>query len=329
MPSFGRARRWALAAVIGLLGALPRPLAAQSVSGTIVGSVVDASGQVVAGATVTLVNERTGENRHTQSTQNGAFVFPALQPGAYTVRVELSGFQTHERQHNILTANERLSVGELPLKTGEVVETITVTAQGASVETDSSARAALIDSKQLEMVAVRSRDITAMLKVLPGVTASDAYTEQESLGGSFGSRVPNISGARESFSTITVDGLAGNDMGTPAVFSSTLGFDSIGEVKVELTNYRAESGRTGGASVSIVTKSGGQEFHGSLYGYKRHESFNANDSINNRNNVARPIYRHNNLGATLGGPLYVPGLFNEHKDKAFFFYSFEHLDTLT
>jgi hypothetical protein len=329
MPSLEGARRWLLAATIALMAALPAPAVAQGVSGTIVGSVVDASGQVVEGASVTVVHERTGETRSTQTAPNGGFVFPALQPGAYTVRAELAGFQAYERRGNTLTANERLSVGALPLRAGGVVETITVTAEGARVETDSSERAALISAKQLEMVAVRSRDITAMLKVLPGVTASNAYTEQESLGGSFGSRVPNIQGARESFSTITVDGLAGNDMGTPAVFSSTLNFDAIGEVKVQLANYRAESGRTGGASVSIVTKSGGQEFHGSAYGYRRHESFNANDTFNNRNQVARPVYRHTNLGFTLGGPVYIPGLLNREKDKAFFFYSFEHLDTLT
>jgi hypothetical protein len=307
----------------------PVGLLAQSVTGTVSGAVADSSGQAVPGATVTLLSERTGEARKTLTNQAGAYTFPSLQPGAYTLRVELQGFRTHERKNNVLTANEHLALGVVQLAIGSVTETVTVAAQGTAVETRSSERSAVLTPDQMAMVAVRGRDVTALLKVLPGVTASEAFTEQESLGGSFGSRVPNIGGARESFSTITVDGLAGNDMGTPAVFSSTLNLEAIGEVKVQLNNYRAESGRTGGATVSIVTKSGTQEFHGSLYGYKRHESFNANDTFNSRNGLARPLYRHTTMGLTLGGPLYIPGVFNEKKEKAFFFYSFEHLDTLT
>jgi hypothetical protein len=323
-------RRKALVGLAAVLGfsMLAAPVAAQS-TGRISGSVSDASGQAVTGASVTLTSEGTGSARGTTSDQSGNFTFAAVEPGLYTIKVELTGFQTHERKNVTLTASENLAVGDIKLATGAVTETVTVTAEGTPVDTGSYERSALISSRQMEMVAVRSRDITAMLKVLPGVSASEAYTEQESLGGSFGSRVPNIGGARESFSTISVDGLPGNDMGTPAVFSSTLNFDAIGEVKVQMNSYRAESGRTGGATVNIVTKSGGQDFHGSLYGYKRSEKWNANDTFNNRNNVAKPRYDHKNVGFTLGGPLYIPGVFNEKKDKVFFFYSFERLDTIT
>jgi hypothetical protein len=315
-------------AAVLALWALGTPAFAQN-TGRISGSVSDASSRAVAGATVTLVSEGTGSSRTTPSDPSGDFTFAGVEPGLYTIKVELTGFQTHERKNVTLTSNENLAVGDFKLATGAVTETVTVTARGTPVDTGSYERSALISARQMEMVAVRSRDITAMLKVLPGVSASESYTEQESLGGSFGSRVPNIGGARESFSTITVDGLAGNDMGTPAVFSSTLNFDAIGEVKVQMNSYRAESGRTGGASVNIVTKSGGQEFHGSFYGYKRDEGWNANSWENNKAGLPRARYEHTNLGFTLGGPLYVPGKFNEKKDKVFFFYSFEHLDTVT
>jgi hypothetical protein len=329
MLAHGRGVLGGLALVLGLLALAAPPAAAQSTTGRITGTVSDASNQIVAGATVTIVNEATGESRTSTSDQAGGFTFAALEPGTYTIRVELTGFQSHERKNVTLTSGDNLAVGDIKLATGAVTETVTVTAEGTPVDTGSYERSALISSRQMEMVAVRSRDITAMLKVLPGVSASEAYTEQESLGGSFGSRVPNIGGARESFSTISVDGLAGNDMGTPAVFSSTLNFDAIGEVKVQMNSYRAESGRTGGASVNIVTKSGGQEFHGSVYGYKRDEGWNANSWENNRAGLPRARYEHTNLGFTLGGPLFIPGAFNTKKDKVFFFYSFEHLDTVT
>jgi hypothetical protein len=318
-----------LAFAFGSLLLWAPPAAAQTVTGSISGTVTDSSSQILVDASVSLVSERTSEVRKTSTSDRGTFVFPAVQPGAYTLRIEAPGFRAYERKNNILTANEHLAMGNINLSVGQISETLTVEAQGTAVETGSSERSALLSADQMAMVAVKGRDVMSMLKVLPGVTASEAFTEQDSLGGSFGSRVPNIGGARESFSTITVDGLAGNDMGTPAVFSSTVNLEAIGEVKVQLNNYRAESGRTGGATVSIVTKSGTQEFHGSLYGYKRHESFNANDTFNNRNKLARPLYRHTTAGVTLGGPLYIPGKFNKNKDKAFFFYSFEHLDTLT
>jgi hypothetical protein len=316
--------------VIAAVFALASPAAAQNVAGTISGSVTDSSGQALADAKVVLISEATSAERTIATDARGAFSFPAVQPGIYTVRVEKQGFQPYERKHNTLTTNEQLSVGKVALTIGERAEAVTVTAEGTPVETSTSERSALLSAKQIEMVAVKSRDIMALLKVLPGVTINpNTYTEPDALGAGFGSRIPNIQGTRESYSTITVDGIAGNDMGTPAVFSSTVNFDSIGEVKVQLNNYRAESGRSGGASVSIVTKSGTQEFHGSGYGYIRREGLNANDFFNNRNGVARPLYRYTDAGFSLGGPVFIPGVFNEKKEKFFFFFSFDHLDTKT
>jgi hypothetical protein len=317
------------AAVVLALGALALPALAQSIAGSISGTITDPSGQALADARVVLVNEATAAERASTTDGRGGFSFPAVQPGIYTLRVERQGFQPHERKHTTLTTNEQLSVGTIALTIGERTEAVTVTAEGTPVETATAERSALLSSKQLEMVAVRSRDVVALLKVLPGVTASQDYTETEALGSGFGTRVPNIQGARESWSSFTVDGMNGNDMGSPQFFSSTVNFDAIGEVKVQLNNYRAESGRSGGAVVSIVTKSGTQEFHGGVYGYKRHESLNANDFFNNRNGVARPLYRYTNAGVSLGGPLYIPGVFNQKKDKLFFFYSFDHLDSKT
>jgi len=306
------------------------PSNAQTVTGSITGRVTDSSGQALGDATVSLVRARTGDVRKASTNREGVYTFPAVQPGTYTVRVEAQGFQTHERKNNNLTANEQLTVATIALGVGALSETVTVEAKGANVETGSAERSALLSSKQLEMVAVRSRDVMALLKVLPGVTTNqNVYTETEALGGGFGTRIPNIQGARESWSTVTVDGISGNDMGSPETFSGTVNFDAISEVKVQLNNYRAESGRTGGAVVSIVTKSGTQQFHGSLFGYKRDEGLNANDTFNSRNNIPRPLYRYTDLGFSLGGPLYIPKVFNERKEKLFFFYSFDHLDTKT
>jgi Carboxypeptidase regulatory-like domain/TonB-dependent Receptor Plug Domain len=301
---------WLLAAVAS----------AQSVSGSISGSVVDPSHQMIPGATVTLVNEQTGVTRTTTTNETGTFVFSAVQPAKYTVRIEMQGFRAAARQNIVLPANERLSIGVVQLDVGGVTETVTTTAEGSFVQTTSSERSALLTDKQIEMVAVRGRDVMSLLKVLPGV----AYTsDSEAPGGSFGTTTPNIGGIRNTWNTVTVDGLVGNDLGSPQTFSGTINFDAIGEVKVQLNNYQAEYGRNGGSMVSIVTKSGTREYKGSAYAYKRDESLNANDFFNNRNGVAKPLYRYTTLGATLGGPAPVKDL----NDKLFFFYSFENWDT--
>jgi len=120
-----------------------------------------------------------------------------------------------------------------------------------------------------------------------------------------------------------VDGVVSNDQGTPNVFSSVTTLDAIGEVKVPLNSYQAEYAGNGGPIVQVVTRSGGRDFHGTAYEYLRNEAFNATDFFNNRNGVRRPRYRYNTFGGTLGGPVYIPGHWNQARNKMFFFYNAE------
>jgi hypothetical protein len=293
---------------------------AQTVTGTISGTVQDPSGNVVTGATVKLINERTGEARNIVTNESGGFTAPALQPGTYTVKVEQKGFRTFERQGNVLSASEHLSVGNLELSVGEVSETVTTVAEGTAVQTETSDHSALLTAKQLEVISIRGRDVVSMLRILPGVASG---VDTEFLGGNFGTTTPNIQGTRATFNSYQVDGLTGADLGSPNTFSSPINLDAIGEVKVQLNNYQAEYGRNGGSSINIITKSGSQSFHGSGYWYKRHEQFNANDFFSNRSNLPKPRYRFSTQGFTLGGPVWIPKVFNSSKDKLFFFYSLE------
>ena len=303
-----------------LLAAALGGVYAQTISGSIVGTVLDSSGNSIPNATVKLQSERTGEERSATANDAGDFLFPALQPGAYTISVEQAGFRPLRKTGNMLSAAERLSVGNLAMQVGSVTESITVAAQGVSVQTSSSENSALIGAKQLEQISIRGRDVVSMLRILPGVSQN---VDTEFLGGSFGTGTPNIGGARSNWNSLQVDGLTGNDLGSPSVFSSPINMDAIGEVKVLLNNYQAEYGRNGGSFINIVTKSGGREFHGSAYWYKRHETWNANNFFSNRNGVALPIYRYTTLGATLGGPVPMEKVWKGGKDKVFFFYSFE------
>jgi hypothetical protein len=312
--------------------------AAQLVTGTINGSLVDQSGQAIAGAKVTVINERTGLQREATSNEEGAFNFPALQPGGYTVRVERQGFRTVERTGVVLTANDKLALGNIELTVGQVTETVQINAEGSLVKTASSENSALLSTTQLDLTQAKGRDVVSLLRVLPGVSYQAGTTggtfDSDSLGGTFGTFTPNISGTRSRWNTFTLDGQTGSDADIVEAFNGSTSMDAIEEVKVLFNNYQAEYGRNTGGTVNIVSKSGTKDFHGSLYWFKRHEQFNANDYFNNNTLVTnpftgltttapKPIYRYNTLGGTIGGPVFIPGKFNKNRDKLFFFYSRE------
>jgi hypothetical protein len=313
------------------LGVLSSALlwAQMTVTGSISGTVVDPTGKTVPGVKITLTSENTKEIREATSNEAGTISLVALPPDIYSIKVEHSGFKTFRRTGIVVTANERIALGEIPLQVGAVTETVTVSAQAAHVETDSAEASAEITNDQIGNLTARGRDIVSMMRTIPGVTYQ---ADQDSAGGQYGTSSPAIRGASANMNIMSVDGVVSNDMGTPSVFSSVTTMDAIGEVKIVLNSYRAEYAGNGGTVVTIVSKSGGTEYHGNGYWYVRNEDFNANDFINNRsvsaqfpNGVPRPEYRYNTLGFSLGGPVYIPGKFNKDKTKLFFFYNFEQL----
>ena len=298
--------------VLALL--LPASSAAQTVMGTISGTVVDQQGQVVPGATVTVINEATSDPRSAISAAEGDFLVPNLQPGLYTLRIGLQGFRTLERKNIVLSAGERLAVANLTLEVGNVGETITVESRGTHVNTAETQHSGLITAKQIEQIQVLGRDVTSIMRLLPGVRYENTV---DSLGMSFGTSVPNVGGARRDWSNVITDGVVSNEVGNSGLMAQQINLDAVAEVRVLLNSYRAEYGRAGGGQVQIVTKSGSAIYTGNLYDYIRNEAFNANSFFNNRANIKKPRYRFNTYGANLGGP--VPGL----TQKLFFFYSVE------
>jgi hypothetical protein len=306
-----------------LLSALvPAVVLAQTSTASIAGTVVDSSGQVIPAAEVTIVSERTGEDRQTITGDTGDFVFPALVPGVYALKINAKGFRPMERKNVNVVASARLSLGTVQLEIGTVTESIVVQAQGATVQTGNAENGQVLDSRQLSMVSIRGRDPVSMLRILPGVTQG---FDNEFAGGFFGTNMPNFQGLANNTTTIMADGVNGGDGGAGGVFSATVNIDAVSEVKVQLSNYTAEYGRAGGALINIITKGGGREFHGSGYWYKRHEMFNANAFFRNRDGIAKQIYRFETLGGTIGGPVKVPiPIINRGGDKLFFFYSYDN-----
>jgi Carboxypeptidase regulatory-like domain/TonB-dependent Receptor Plug Domain len=308
-------------ALVSLLALFPMPVAgapvAQSVAGTISGAVADEQGQAIPGATVTVINEQTRDARAGVSGPTGAFQFTNLPPATYTVRVEMTNFRPAERTHNVLTASERLPVGTVTLSIGSVGETVTVEATGTHVNTEETQHSGLITAKQIEQIQVKGRDVTSLMRLLPGVRYEDTV---ESLGESFGTLVPHVGGQRRDWNTIMIDGVLGNEIGQANRMAQQINLDAVAEVKVLLNTYRAEYGRTGGAQVQIVSKSGTADYAGNLYYYGRNERLNANNYFNNLAGREKPRYRFNTYGFNLGGP--VPGVGGQEK-KTFFFYSLE------
>jgi hypothetical protein len=306
---------WAL---LPLLAAAP--VSAQD-TGVISGTVVDNTGQVVPGATVTLTNQQTLDQRNTVSDSRGEFAFRAVNPGTYTIRIELTGFRTLEQRDNVLAASSQLDLGRQKLDIGTITEVVSVVAQGTQVETRNSDYTGLLTSDQISQIQTKGRDVVSLLRLLPGVRYED---DIEAMGESFGSQVPQVGGQRRHWNQITVDGLNGNELSGTNRLASATNLDAIAEVKVLLGSYKAEDGRSGGANVKVVTKSGSLRYTGSTYYYGRRNGWNANTWDNKRNHLPTPVYHYDTYGFNLGGPVRIPGLVDQRTDKKlFFFYSME------
>lgn len=307
----------ALAVLLAGLGLLAS-LSAQTISGSIVGSVVDPSNLPVAGVALELRQVSTGAVRQMHTGAQGNFVFSNLVPGEYMLTVEASGFKKIERKGLMLSASETLPVGTLVLAVGTLTETITVTAEGAVVQTASSERSGVVTSNQVEDLLTKSRNVMSLLALLPGVV--DTTPDVDSLARGWNLYVQ---GNRNNTNSMSVDGMVLNSWGLGNATDIAVSQDSIAEVKVFLGNYQAEYGRRSGANITLVGKSGSQAFHGLVSYFKRHEQFNANSFFRNQQGQAKARYRYNTWTYNIGGPIYIPGKFNRNKDKLFLFWNQE------
>ena len=324
---------WTLCLPIVLLVTVRATSAQEMITGEISGAVQDTSGAMIPGATVTLTNEETGAVRITSSTASGEFVITALRPGNYSIKVEKVGFKAYERKAIVLTASQRVALGNMPLTVGQVTQTLEVTAQGEAVNVENADTVGTLSSIQVKDLAVKGRDVMQLLRTLPGVTTLTVVPWGEisdtdpagtgANGGQFGSFTPAVGGARLFWNTITVDGQVGSNAGFPGLFEAATSMDAVAEVKVVSNNYTADYGRNPGSTIALVTKSGTKDFHGTVYGYKRSEKLNANDFFNNRDGLPKPHLRFGTFGLAVGGPFWIPNVFNTHKDKFFWFYSRE------
>ena len=311
-----------LAGVLFLLLAVTPVANAQSVTGQIAGVVVDPAGAIVAGADVELTHDLSQTVRKFKADSNGSFIFTGLFPGAYSIKVTQAGFKAYDQKGITVAAQERVDLHELHLQVGEVSSTIEVQANTVHVATDSSDRSIEINLHQIDDTPTRGRNPVNVIMTLPGVqtVASNDYR------GWNGGGIPGVNGGMQGQIILNFDGAASQDSGNlnPGYISPST--DAVGEVKLLTSNYTAEYGGRTAGQLTLTTKNGTPQFHGTAYWYYRHESLNANTFFNNKTSVARSRYRYQNPGGTIGGPLIIPGTrFNKSRQKLFFFFSFDKL----
>jgi hypothetical protein len=300
-------------------------LGQSSGSATLRGRVTDPTGAVIPKIDVTLTNEATKEDRKSRTNGEGIYSFVSLVPSTYTLKVEASGFKTHNQTGIILSPSDTRGV-DIALEVGQTSESVTINAVEDTIQKETGAKENTITAKQIDNLSIISRSSIELLRILPGVVAPD-QDQLESVGFVSGANSSNnyhVNGMRGEQNLITIDGSRMMDIGANNGSIITANPDMVQEVKVQTSNYAAEHG-TSAIQIAATTKSGGSAFHGTVYDYIRHHKFQANDRSNSINNVKRPLSKYNYPGGNIGGPVIIPGTnFNKNRDRLFFFAGYEY-----
>jgi Carboxypeptidase regulatory-like domain len=301
-------------------------LPGQTVSSSIIGTVLDPADAVVPNAPVTLTDHDTGSIRSTVTDSSGLFRFLNVPPSTYSVTVTVKGFKNFVQSSVALGANETRDVGKVTLSIGSTTDTVSVVAEATAIQLASSEKSQLVDSNQLNDITLKGRDLFGYMKLVPGVIDRSSSRDVTSPGA-----IGNITiNGNTSALNFTVDGITDMDTGSNGTLHYEPNLDAIQEMKVLTSNFQAEFGRNSGGTITVVTKSGGRDFHGTATWNHRHEGFNANNWLNNHSltstGAAQPIprYRFNVETYTIGGPVFIPKLLNKERKRLFFFWSQEY-----
>lgn len=283
------------------------------------GTVTDQSGALIQKAQLTLTNTSTGLERKTESGDNGAYEFLQVVPGTYRLRVEMAGFKRYEASDLQLQVNSPATLNVV-LEVGGVTESVAVTAEAPLLNAVDASLGAVITENQVKQLPLEARDVAALYSIQPGVVYMG---NRPDMNVNADTRSGAVNGAHSDQSNITLDGVDVNDQTRGYAFSSVLRLtpDAMQEFRVATTNYDAGTGRSSGAQVSIITKGGTNDFHGSLYEYHRNTATTANDYFVKQSQLQsgeenkQPKLLRNIFGGSVGGPL--------RKDRAFFFLNYE------
>jgi hypothetical protein len=294
----------------------------QTPTAEITGRVSDASSGIVAGASVLITNLDTNAQRSLVTNSSGVYGAPSLPPGSYSLRVSMTGFKTEVRSPIEVQVGQVARL-DFALQVGAVTETVEVAAQTPILDTDTSSIGAVVENRRIEELPLNGRNFLQLASLVPGATTVAAPIGQTGtrMGGARGEFSLNIAGARTNFNSFSLDGIINTDpnFGT-YLFQPSV--DALQEFKVETIAYGAEYGH-GIGQVNAITKSGTNQYHGSVFEFLRNAKLDAKNYFDNPNNPIPP-FKRNQFGFTLGGPVQLPSLFNG-RDKLFFFANYEGL----
>ena len=306
-------RTRALCLFVAFFGLFDLLASAQTATGSIAGRIKDPSGAAVSGSAVELVNAGTNETRSTTSNDLGYYSFPLLPPAVYQLRVRSQGFK------EFIQDGIKLDVGlaitaNVDLTLGQSTEAVTVTAQGTVVESATSSLGQVIGNQSITNLPLNGRNSYSFAQLLPGVRASQGFGQVAY--GMYNDQFISINGSRPNQNSFLLDGGANSEtaFNGPGYFPNV---DLIQEYKVQTNNYSAEFSNAAGGVINVVTKSGTNQFHGSLYEFFRNDKLTATDFFVNKAGENKGTFRFNQFGGTFGGPI--------KKDRTFFFGSYEAL----
>ena len=287
---------------------------AQQSSGGFTGILTDAKGGRIPGATVTATDMDKGSVRTATSGPDGSYEIPLLPPGRYRITVEKEGFEKSVQSGITLAVDAHVRV-DSELKVGSVTQEVKVTATVPVLDTQTATVGTTIEQSKISELPYNGRSFLQTMLFTPGVVPGVQGSElNNNRGGSI-----EVNGMRETMNTFLLDGMSDTSIAV-GTYSATPPLDSIQEFKMETGVYDAKFGVTGGAQINMVTKSGTNQFHGTLYEYLRNNKLDARNFFE----PEVPPFHRNQYGASVGGPLPIPGVYNGH-DRTFYFLNFEGL----
>ena len=312
--------------LVALLAAVSSAAHAQEITGTIRGTITDPTGAVVPGATVILVD--TGkqlEIRRVTANKSGEYVAPLLPVGTYEIDVESAGFKRSAQKDVVVNVSDRLEEN-IALSVGDAGTTVDVSSTQIQVQLQNAAGESLIDGEQVRALPTNNRNYEQLVAIQPGVSGNVPdqlyvgvynYKNQTNVA-SF-----SIGGGRDSQNNWTIDGADNVDRGSNKTLLNYPSVDAIEEFKLLRGTYNAEYGRGAAGQIEVVTRSGGNQFHGGVYEFFRNDAMDANSFFNKRGGIGKTPLRYNDFGGTFGGPVEIPGLFHPAKQRTYFFFSEE------
>jgi len=324
----GALRNLGICMVLFLLACFASAQNTASISGT----VKDAAGAVIPGAKVVLINESSKGTRSERSNGDGFFYFAAVQPGAtYSIQVGYKGFEDWDVTGIVVHPGDNLTVPKIILRIGAVTDSVTVTAEVAGVTTSTGEHSTLITSAQIQRLSTVGRDAAELVSILPGFTylatdGSNGAPNYQTVGpgyGNLGNFGSNGAAPQTGMVNINSDGANIIDAGDMGGNIANINMDQVQEVKVQTSNFGADQAR-GPVLIDAVGKSGGSEYHGSLYTYLRNSGANANDWLSKYFGAARPESRYFYPGGGISGPVKIPGTRFNHDKKLLFYVGYEY-----